>query len=282
MSSNEISETSCGHNWKIWKRTWKKMVLSASKLLWTFGPWFRWPTCFAFNKSLFHLTFSLLFLKSELLLPAPEAMFYGQDQGPDLGCKTWTPSWWITSTWPDWRVIKSNQSMRSWGSWVLSTWGWYHLKLMALHVQPELRKNLSFPHLKHLGFSLSGVLLFAACHEVPSKHRMPSFVHVLPRRHSDWIWCQIFSVICINDRFPTYPKSLILIIFNASSFDDLSCHDAPITLRCWCFFSGLHLQGLHLGCSPDGVYLAFPYSRGLGWSGLGWVSGIANPYVKPF
>jgi hypothetical protein len=156
------------------------------------------------------------------------------------------------------------------------------LKLIALHVQPELRKNLSFPHLKHLGFSLSGVLLFAACHEVPSKHRMPSFVHVLPRRHSDWIWCQIFSVICINDRFPTYPKSLILIIFNASSFDDLSCHDAPITLRCWCFFSGLHLQGLHLGCSPDGVYLAFPYSRGLGWSGLGWVSGIANPYVKPF
>ena len=24
MSSNEISETSCGHRWKIWKRKWKK------------------------------------------------------------------------------------------------------------------------------------------------------------------------------------------------------------------------------------------------------------------
>ena len=89
-----------------------------------------------------------------------------------------------------------------------------------------------------------------------------------------------FPVVSFNItiRFPTSPKSLAYIFFLYVSFDDVSCHDA--TAKRYLCFPGLHIQGLHLGCSPDGVCLTFPYSRGLGWSSLGWVSKNGKPVCQ--
>ena len=183
-------------------------------------------------------------------------------------------------------IIKSNNQSDLGVYGVIGICGWYQLKPITWHVQLELGKNLIFPYLKHLGFSLLGVLPFAAAgHEVPAKHRMPSDVHVLPWWHSDSVWYQSFSC-CIfqyNHQVPNISQEFSLHIF--SMFPLMMFHVMMQPLKDICVFPASTSKDFILAVLLM-AYVSHSHIQEA-WGGLAlvgcqtWQTGMSNHFSIP-